>query len=297
MPEHYYRQLSDEYPADDDIIERNSWRNKGIVRQNQREDICAHQALASGSLVSDAWREFVQYHTSRRFFQEVIGLLGPEINTTYPLLERTIGKTLGDCATGIRFDPERDHGEISLDCQIGINTPVTTKSSVRRVHTDAVEELYAMLLYFRREDDDFTGGDLEIYRWKESARRRFVGAGVEEKDAELVTTIKYEANTLIVFINSEISLHAVSDRGVTARSRRLVNIIGEVYRSVPHGLFVKRPKSRQSPMVGAVRSYLGAARQKIINLCSVVVALVIGDPSDVLRSLNLLEQIGMVAGF
>jgi hypothetical protein len=268
LPEHYYRQLSDEYPSDDYIIEINNWRNKGAVRQNQRDDVCAHQALASGSLVSDAWREFVQYHTSRRFFQEVIGLLGPEINTTYPLLERTIGKGLGDCSTGIRFDPERDQGEISLDCQIGINTPVTTKSSVRRVHTDAIEELYAMLLYFRREDDDFTGGDLEIYRWKESAQRRFVGAEVEEKDAELVTTIKYEANTLIIFINSEIALHAVSDRSVTARSRRLVNIIGEVYRSVPHGLFVKHQKPQKSPMTRAARSFLGAAKQRITNFAN-----------------------------
>lgn len=265
LPEYYYRQLSDEYPADNYIIEMNSWRNQGVVQQNQRNDLCARQVLASGALGSEAWREFVRYHTSRHFFQEVVGLLGPEINTTYPFLEQTIGKTLRDCSTGIRFDAEQDQGEISLDCQIGINTPVTAKSSVVRVHTDATEELYAMLLYFRREDDDFTGGDLEIYRWKEGARRRFVGAEVDGKDAELVKTIKYEANTLIVFINSEISLHAVSDRSVTTRSRRLVNIIGEVYRSVPHGLFVRPQKSEKSPLVRAARSFLGAAKRRIIN--------------------------------
>jgi hypothetical protein len=263
LPEYYYRQLSAEYPADKYILDMNSWRNKGDVRQNQRNDICAHQVLASGSLVSEAWREFVRYHTSGHFFRELVGLLGPEINTTYPFLERTIGRPLGDCSTGIRFDPEQDQGEISLDCQIGINTPVTSKSSVRRVHADATEELYAMLLYFRREDDDFTGGDLEIYRWKKSARRRFVGAEVEEHDAELVKTIKYEANTLVLFINSAISLHAVSDRSVTPRSRRLVNIIGEVYRSVPPGLFVKHQKYAKSSLARTTRSVLGSVKRRV----------------------------------
>jgi hypothetical protein len=262
LPEQYYRLLSDEYPSDNYIIEMASWRSKGPVRQNYRYDLSAHRALAPGALVSDAWREFIEYHTSTRFFQEVIGLLGPEINTTYPLLERTIGKALGQCSTGIRFDPDRDQGEISLDCQVGINTAVTTKSSVRRVHTDAPEELYAMLLYFRRKDDDFTGGDLEVHGWKEGARRRFVGAEVQEKNAELVRTIKYEANTLIVFINSEISLHAVTDRNITTRSRRLVNIIGEVYRSVPQGLFVKR---QQKSPIRAARSFLGAVKQRVRN--------------------------------
>lgn len=119
-----------------------------------------------------------------------------------------------------------------------------------------------MLLYFRRKDDDFTGGDLEVHRWKEGAPRRFVGAEIQEKNAELVKTIKYEANTLIVFINSEISLHAVTDRNITTRSRRLVNIIGEVYRSVPQGLFVKR---QQKSPIRAARSFLGAVKQRVGN--------------------------------
>jgi hypothetical protein len=46
----------------------------------------------------------------------------------------------------------------------------------------------------------------------------------------------------VAFVNSENSLHAVSARAVTPHSRRLVNLLGEVYRSVPRGLFIKRQK-------------------------------------------------------
>ena len=37
-------------------------------------------------------------------------------------------------------------------------------------------------------------------------------------------------------------VHAVSERDITPHSRRLVNIIGEVYKALPEGLFVKEQK-------------------------------------------------------
>jgi hypothetical protein len=114
---------------------------------------------------------------------------------------------------------------------------------VRRVHTDAPDELFAMLFYFRREDDTSAGGALEIFRWKKNTPRLFVGSEVDEWDVERVTTIPYEPNTLVAFINSDNSLHAVSKRSPSTVSRRLVNIMGRVRDSVPDGLFVKRQKN------------------------------------------------------
>ena len=54
---------------------------------------------------------------------------------------------MSDWTTGIRFDPEWDQGQISLDCQIGINTPPKRKSSARGVHTDAPDELFASCVF------------------------------------------------------------------------------------------------------------------------------------------------------
>jgi len=242
LPADYYRKLSQEYPSDETILDLSGARS-GQVRQNSRNDLSAHQALKHASSLSPAWQEFVRHHVSSDLFRQLVSLLGPEIKATHPAIESQLGHPLEECTTGVRFDPDLDTGEISLDCQIGINTPTTQKSSVRRVHTDATEELFAMLLYFRREDDFSKGGELEIFRWKRGTQRLFVGEAVDEADAVLVSKVPYAANTLVIFINSDTSLHAVSEREPTPISRRLVNIIGRTYRSIPEGLFDKHQKS------------------------------------------------------
>ncbi|MEM9276886.1 MAG: 2OG-Fe(II) oxygenase [Cyanobacteria bacterium P01_F01_bin.143] len=264
LPEDYYQKLSEEYPDDDLTLKLNQWRNQNI-EQNQRNDISAFQALKNKSLLSQLWIEFIEYHTSQAFYTEILNLLGPEIKTIYPSIEHNIGKRLDVCSTGIRFDPKTDNGEISLDCQVGINTSVSRKSSVRRVHTDAIEELYAMLLYFRREEDDSQGGDLEIYKWKDKSERKFNGEEIDEKEADYVKNIRYAPNTLVIFINSANSLHAVSQRSITKHSRRLVNIIGEVYQSVPDGLFVKHQQNQNRSLLGTTKSLIKRSAKKLIR--------------------------------
>ncbi|NUZ05788.1 2OG-Fe(II) oxygenase [Piscinibacter koreensis] len=241
LPADYYRALADAYPPDAQVLELDAWRRGGPVQPNQRNDIGAHQVLRAPGLVAPVWEAFVRHHASAAFWADVVRVFGPALRATYPDLEQRLGGRLEHLASGVRFDPDGDAGPISLDCQIGINTPVTHPGSVR-VHTDAPEELFAMLLYFRRDEDDSTGGELEIRRWKPGRARRFVGSECDADDAELVATIPYRANTLVAFVNSDESLHAVSPRSPTPHSRRLVNLIGEVYRALPDGLFVKTQK-------------------------------------------------------
>ncbi|MGA9638933.1 hypothetical protein, partial [Flavobacterium sp.] len=70
------------------------------------------------------------------------------------------------------------------------------KPAFQQPATDAPEELFAMLLYFRRPEDDSTGGDLEIWQWKDGRRPAFIGSEANEEGAELVATIPYRPNTL-----------------------------------------------------------------------------------------------------
>lgn len=242
LPQSEYDALARSYPEDALIIELDHWRRKGPVLQNQRNEISAWDAARHGERLSPSWRSFIEYHTSQAFLDEVIELLAPDIRAAYPQLEARLNKSLHELTAGVRYDPHRDTGDVSLDCQPGINTPVTRSSSVRRVHTDAPHKLFAALFYFRSEDDDSTGGDLEIYRWKSDSRRRFNGKEIDEGDARHVSTIPYRANTLVLFVNSDLALHAVSERSITPHTRRLVNFVGEVYRCVPEGLFVKHQK-------------------------------------------------------
>ena len=248
LPPDIYASLARTYPSDEHILRVGKSANGAPIRQNSRQSLGAHRVLRMAGSVSPQWEQFVRYHTSNDFFREFIALFGPELLTIYPTLERRLARPPDRWTTGVRYDPEWDVGDIALDCQIDINTPTTRKSSVRRVHTDAPDEVFAMLFYLRREDDTSTGGDLEICRWKHGRAHRFVGSEIDESDAECVYTVPYRPNTLVAFINSENALHAVSARSVSAVSRRLVNLMGRVHRSIPEGLFRKQQKRGLAPL-------------------------------------------------
>jgi hypothetical protein len=250
LPADLYAELARTYPDDDTIVTVSGAKDQYRIRQNHRYDLRAHRILRHPGSVSPAWEQFVRYHVSPEFFREFLNLLGPELREIYPGLEARLDRPMFEWTTGIRFDPEWDQGQIALDCQIGINTPVTRRSSARGVHTDAPDELFAMLLYFRREDDDVAGGDFEVCEWKAGVPHLFIDRDVDPADAETRAVIPYTSNTLIIFINSEVSLHAVTPRAPTHLSRRLVNIVGRVHRSVPEGLFQRPQKPGLKALAG-----------------------------------------------
>lgn len=245
LPVQLYEELTRTYPADATILELEpeaGGRHRHAL-QNSRHDICAPRILARPERFSSAWRAFVAYHTSNAFYRELVQLLGPEIVATYPQLEQRLGCPLADFTTGLLGDSGSANCQLLLDCHIGINTPAIRRSSVRRVHTDAPDELFAALLYFRSDEDRASGGDLEILRWKKNREHRFVGSEIDESDGELVYTVPYSANTAVIFINSDSALHAVSQRAATTLSRRLVNVMGRFRQALPEGLFTKRQKT------------------------------------------------------
>lgn len=243
LPAQLYAELARTFPADETILRLEKSARRGRARPNSRHDVGAQRILGNPDFFSDIWREFVRYHVSNVFFQEFIGLMGQEIVAAYPGLERRLGRPLRELRTGILDTPEADDCELALDCHIGINTPSRHRGSVRRVHTDAPDELFAALIYFRAENDRAAGGDLEVFRWKRAKAQLFVGSEVAESDVEPSYTVATNPNTAVIFINSATALHAVSARSPSLVSRRLVNIMGRVPRSIPEGLFQKRQKT------------------------------------------------------
>jgi hypothetical protein len=242
LPATLYAELARTFPSDETILRLGKSAEDGRTRPNSRHDVHAQEILCNPDCFSQSWRDFVRYHVSNAFFQEFLGLMGPEVIATYPELERRLGRPLGELRTTILHGPA-DGSEIALDCHIGINTPSRHRSSVRRVHTDAPDELFAALFYFRSADDQASGGELEILRWKRNKAHLFVGSEVDESDAEPVGKVAYKPNTAVIFINSTRALHAVSARDPSPVSRRLVNIMGRVPHSIPEGLFEKRQKT------------------------------------------------------
>jgi hypothetical protein len=255
-----YDELSRTYPADDLIASLNIDRvPSGLAEQNCRNDISASKVISSSERIPQIWQDFIGYHVSRDFYKEVLNLFGFSIYKYYPWLPRIVGD-LRNVGTGIRFDPDTDTQPISLDCQVGINTPATVKSSVIEAHTDSPKELYAGLLYFKQPSDLANGGNLELYRWKNSKRRKFSQNLADKRLLKRISVCNYQANTLFFFINTIDSVHGVTPREPSRVSRRLVSFIGEVYNLVPFRLYTRESKNKRmiGRIMGKAKSLLSA---------------------------------------
>jgi hypothetical protein len=204
---------------------------------NKRIDISA-VATRDMENAPDIWREFLEYHSSDAFLKEVITVFGAEICKAFPKYYPNQA-ALNTLVSGRKGLDNKAQTDILLDTAISINTPVTKTSAVRAIHTDHGDKLFSALSYLRRPEDDSTGGNLQILKWKDGysplQKRMFYEEGVNPKHTQLVREIAYSNNVFVIFINSLDALHAVTPRAETEYDRTFVNFIG----IVPHKLFKK----------------------------------------------------------
>jgi hypothetical protein len=207
---------------------------------NQRFSYNAADAAFQGHL-STLWQEWVATHITKEFYLQFVRLFTHAIHQQWPqLAERLTGEHV---RTGMRHRDSMDDVDVVLDCQVCLNTPVVgTASAVKIAHLDNPHELFAGLLYLRPADDDSTGADLEIFRYRRGMQPRFHGPRlIDWRFVEKVSTIPYRHNTLILFLNTPHALHGVTARSVTHRPRYLVNVLGEVKEE----LFDMRPSKER----------------------------------------------------
>jgi len=180
--------------------------------QNARYDLPARRSLMMRPVPS-LWKEFVAYHTSVSFWLELSSLLDLDWRMAMPSRKIPGG-------IGVRGWHKTD---LTLDCQIGINTPVTEVSRVRGPHLDNPIELIAGMLYMPLDND---GGDLIIY---EKTKELEIYGKTEIKDecVREVKRVSYKKNTAVFFLNGLTAIHGVSERNVTSNPRQLVNFIVE----------------------------------------------------------------------
>jgi hypothetical protein len=220
LPDDLYATLQAEFPPLETVVAQAPYVS------NQRFDYTIKQMRAEHS-VSEAWQAFCEANASQSFFDSIISIFGAQIHTLYPDFDTQYGK-LASLRTGIRYIDDHDEKDILLDAHIAVNTPVTDKpSSVRVAHVDDPLKLYGGLLYFRPEGDTSEGGDLELYRYVRSDYK-FYGQHVDSKYVEVVKTVPYQANSFVFFINSIASLHGVTVRERTEKTRQFFNVVGEL---------------------------------------------------------------------
>ena len=165
---------------------------------------------------------------------DVIDLWGPSIEALHPGLDDNFGKPLQDFSVGVRYaGKKRDAGntqsDLMLDCLFGTNSPVRSTSAVRGAHIDSTKKLFTALLYLRDPDDDSVGGSYELYRIANKPYPLRVRKKIPARYVEKVKEVPYRANTLLMWLNSGLSVHGVSPRSITGYSRRYVNISAECY--------------------------------------------------------------------
>lgn len=252
--EELFAQLSAAYPRIETIAGPGALRNNTLYLKSARE-------VVDDAAYPELWRAFFAYHCSREFYLESLDFWREELRTTHAGVEHTHGKRFDDFSCGMRYPGDRDNPEnrtedIQLDCQFGVNSPVTRVTSVRGPHVDTRYKLFAAILYFRADGDDSSGGELEFYRYRDPALRyrpgepidaRFVDNcparalnRIEPTHVEKIRTFAYEPNTLVMWLNTPQSIHGVSPRACTRWPRRYVNFLGESYGGRQDGFFATK---------------------------------------------------------
>jgi hypothetical protein len=251
LPDALYDELSRAYPAIDTIFAHSFRKKEKEMAQNARYDLSSAEVLDMPDLPVGPWRDFVQYHTSQEFLDEVLDKLGDVIGEAYPDLISAMTRKAPDGRprAGVRRHSDKAEAcELALDCQIGINSPVTVEgTSVIGPHLDNPKELYAGLFYMRHPDDRAAGGDLVAYAWKDRTKARFHAKRyIDPSLVEERGVTPYGPNRFFWFLNGQDSVHGVTVRERSQAPRRLVNIIAEVYPTVPKLFGVEAMQPRNS---------------------------------------------------
>ena len=176
------------------------------------------------------WTRIIDYHTSQAFLNEVLNVFRSSLLTIYPHHFPDDDSFLGSNAV-TRDISKISKGALALDAQISGNTPTTHPSAPRGVHFDSPNALYGGLYYLRDHLDNSVGGDLQIWKWADGYNFRKKSGeyreSVPKKHVELVETVPYKLNTLVLFMNSIDSLHSVTIRQPTNHTRKFINLLAD----------------------------------------------------------------------
>lgn len=204
LPPDFYEELSHNFPDWTKIVPEGA--ESGTLHH-----LKAAKIIYDGS-IEPVWRRFVLKHTEGPFAMRLLNLFEDHLR---PMLQNL---PEGNLKIGVRGTGEFD---LVLDCQIAVNAP-GDECLVRGAHLDSPDELIAGLLYMPVEGDE-AGGNLELYRW--TGQRIIEGKAEAASEVELVKTIPYRANQLIMFVNTVDALHGLTVRQKSDVPRRYVNFV------------------------------------------------------------------------
>lgn len=229
LPPAYYQELSEQFPSIDCLkkVLRQACleqpQNKSLARSlrhlkrsNKRVNIPSKVALSAAN-VPLCWKDFLEYHSSNLFLQDLLTIFRPAIAELYPSfpIDEAVARRRG----------ESGDTELTMDAMLALNTPSWRRGEITGPHTDHPRKLFVGL-YYLREPKDTAGGNLILYRRKETATEKNL-KWPDLKTVEEVFTVDYEPNTLVILLNGPNSVHGVTTRLRSRYPRRFVNFIVE----------------------------------------------------------------------
>ncbi|MDP9835272.1 hypothetical protein J2T09_000013 [Neorhizobium huautlense] len=222
LPAEDYRRLQASFPPMEAIV--GSSPAHGLA-SNRRYSMSSWPLLLRDD-VAACWKTFLQHHTSPQFLEEVFARFSGHWDIDLvPVLKHAVS----DGDAGLLHRDAHRTGRVLLDARVEINSPVSkAASSARGAHLDTPNRLYSGLFYLRSEEDDSTGGELDLYTWKEQPASNIDVFELPADMVQKVGSIPYRANQLVMFPQSMLALHGVGIRYPTPHIRRYVFITAEI---------------------------------------------------------------------
>ena len=172
-----------------------------------------YEIVQEGYPVSNIWKEFIDFHTSKDFLNQVLDIFSPYVEKLpipkedIILTNRSVGHSPNDnCYTEFSF----------------VNHPPLNNVSSRTPHTDNEKEIYAGLLYLKYPEDKSTGGGFALHKPKSlsmNKNREYTNPG------PIVKVCPYESNNFVMFANNINTQHSVEPRQGAVHPRWSINMI------------------------------------------------------------------------
>jgi len=206
-----YKSLTDTFPSYDLF-------NIPSDANNKRSDIFSKDIINSNKIHNN-WYEFFKLNNSNNFTKTILDFFYKDLIKIYP--KQFLNKNdIDKLNLGINNENNYDQNkQLLIEMSLAINSPVKKMSAVRNAHLDKPKKLFTALYYMRENEDESTGGDLILYKWRSgyslNKKRITYHEALSSEHIIEKKIIKYSSNKLIVFLNSIDSLHAVSPRSIT----------------------------------------------------------------------------------
>ena len=234
LPQDIYSRIDSNFPPSDLFQKINSFRKvsdgkQNFGKENYRYDILPQEIR---EFLPEPYPSLLEYHSSCAFYLEVRDLFEEGIQRFRPDFYKFLNNK--NLCSELFSEGKKDSSEdeFLMAMRVGINSPSKIASSNKGPHIDRISEIFGSLLYVRNESDKTAGGDFHIH----SCRRRCSrilnllkkNKQLESPLLKIIKTVKYEANTLVFFINSPLSIHSVGLRHPGNFNRQFLSIYGDV---------------------------------------------------------------------